>query len=391
VKTFDVIIVGGGLIGVSIAFELAPEKLRVAVLDCQEPGREASWAAAGMLSPAPESELESAQDAALVPLKMAGLEQYPEFVAAVEAASGKSTGYAQHGALEIFLPPSKVAERDERIARYRGFGIAAESVATAGHDGGKVMGCDCPALWAPDEATVEPRPFFEAVLAGAERRGVNVQSGRRVTGLLLEGGRCVGVLTGEEKIRSEHVVIAAGCFSGDFLAGDGRIARYAPTRPVRGQMIALRHKTHKGSPFETVLRSERGYLVPRRNGQIVAGSTLEEAGFEKQVTPAGLRKIMDAAIELMPSLAEAEVVDRWCGLRPGTPDDLPILGPTDTPGLVMATGHYRNGILLAPITAKLVKSWIMSERRGLPVNASAFSPMRFIGKESRRHEAVPRD
>ncbi len=203
------------------------------------------------------------------------------------------------------------------------------------------------------------------MLAGAQHGGADIQSGCRVTGLLLEGRRCTGVLAGKEKIRSKHVVVAAGCFSGELLAGAGRIARYAPTRPVRGQMIALRHNSHNGrrsAPLKTVLRSERGYLVPRRNGQIVAGSTLEEAGFEKRVTPEGLRKIMDAAIELMPSLAEAEVVDRWCGLRPGTPDDLPILGPTDTPGLLMATGHYRNGILLAPITARLMRDWIVSDR-----------------------------
>ena len=154
-------------------------------------------------------------------------------------------------------------------------------------------------------------------------------------------------------------------------------------------MIALRHKT-AARALETVLRSDRGYLVPRRNGQIVAGSTSEEAGFEKRVTPEGLRKIMDAAIELMPSLAEAEMVDTWCGLRPGTPDDLPILGPTDTPGLLMATGHYRNGILLAPITAKLIRDWILGERssagRCQRVFADAICRARNRGCNERRRD-----
>lgn len=385
VSTYDVVIVGGGLIGTSIAFELAPETLRVAVFDRQEPGQEASWAAAGMLSPAPES----AHDAALVPLGMASLREYPGFVAAVEAASGKSTGYARNGALEIFLPPHGVAERDERLTRYRNLGIVAEPVSTAGHAAGKAAGRDCAAIWLPEEATVEPRALFDVTLAAAQKRGVEIVSGRGITRLLLESGRCTGVLAGEEKIHAQHVVIAAGCFSLEIFPGGDpmarSLARYAPTRPVRGQMIALRHS---GAPLEAVLRSDRGYLVPRSNGQIVAGSTSEEAGFEKRVTPEGLRKIMDAAIELMPGLADAEIVDRWCGLRPGTPDDLPILGPTDTPGLLMATGHYRNGILLAPITAKLIRSWILGER-GMTTEVSAFSPMRFAAEESLLQRAAP--
>jgi len=383
VNTFDVVIVGGGLIGASIAFELASEKLRVGLLDSQQPGREASWAAAGMLSPAPES----AQNTALVPLGRASLDQYPEFVAAAESASGKSTGYTRNGALEIFLPPSVSPERDERIALYRSLGIAAEPVSTSESAAGKAARKDSGAIWLPDEATVEPRALFEAVLATAQQRGAKIESGRRVIGLLLEAGRCTGVLTEEEKIGAHHVVIAAGCFSTEIFSRGSRMARYAPTRPVRGQIIAFRHG---GAALETVLRSDRGYLVPRRNGTIVAGSTSEEAGFEKRVTLEGLRKIKEAAIELMPSLAEAQVLDSWSGLRPGTPDDLPSLGLTDTPGLLMATGHYRNGILLAPVTAKLARGWILGER-ALPIDTSAFSPMRFAAEKPRAGRATQKN
>jgi glycine oxidase len=226
--------------------------------------------------------------------------------------------------------------------------------------------------------------LFEAVFATARGRGARIESGRRVTGLLLDGGRCAGVLTDEEKISAHQVILAAGCFSANVFPPGSPMARYSPTRPVRGQIIAFRHG---GTTLGTVLRSERGYLVPRRNGMIVAGSTSEEAGFEKRVTPEGLRKIKEAAIELMPSLAEAPEVDSWCGLRPGTPDDLPILGPTDTPGLLMATGHYRNGILLAPITAKLTRSWILG-KGALPLDTSAFSPMRFSAEESLARRAM---
>jgi glycine oxidase len=386
VKTFDVVIVGGGLIGASIAFELAAE-LRVALLDRGQPGREASWAAAGMLSPAPES----AQDAALVPFGIASLQRYPDFIAAVEGASGKSTRYAHTGALEIVLPPGGTAERDERLARYQELGIAAEIASTteirdrAGP--GAAQGPDRAAIWLPDEATVEPRALTHAVLAAAEQRGVAIMSGCCVTGLLREGGKCTGVLAGEEKFSAQHVVIAAGCFSAEFFAGDDslagheRLGRYAPTRPVRGQMILFRHNARNDAPLKKVLRSKRGYLVPRRNGEIVAGSTSEDAGFEKRVTPEGLRKITDASIELMPSLVHADVVETWCGLRPGTPDDLPILGPTDMPGLLIATGHYRNGILLAPITAKLLRDWIVGGH-AVETDVTAFSPMRFAGGQS---------
>ena len=134
-----------------------------------------------------------------------------------------------------------------------------------------------------------------------------------------------------------------------------------------------------------VLLSERGYLVPRRDGRIVAGSTSEEVGFERRVTPAGMRKIFDAALELCPGLAGAEVLETWSGLRPGTPDDLPILGPTDIDGLLIATGHYRNGILLAPVTAKLIREWITGARGGF--DASAYSPLRFASPKPKSQSA----
>jgi len=183
------------------------------------------------------------------------------------------------------------------------------------------------------------------------------------------------VIAGGEEISAGHVVLAAGCFSSQIAAESGFLARCSPTRPVRGQMMALRPD---GVSQRRVLRSTRGYLVPRQDGHIVAGSTSEEAGFEKRVTPEGMRKIFDAALELSPGLASAEIIETWSGLRPGTPDDLPIIGPTDIEGLFVATGHYRNGILLAPVTAKLVREWIVDGRTEF--EAEAFSPMRFVAQ-----------
>jgi glycine oxidase len=222
------------------------------------------------------------------------------------------------------------------------------------------------------------------VLTAASHRGILICPDSDVTSLLEERDRCTGVVARGEKITARHVVVAAGCFSawigrgdpGGILSGTAResdfAARYAPTRPVRGQMLGLQPR---GETLRHVVRSERGYLVPRRDGRIVAGSTLEDAGFNKHVTAQGIRQILDAALELLPALGSAEILESWAGLRPGTPDNLPILGPTDIEGLIIATGHYRSGILLAPATAKLAREWITGEQAGF--DAAAFSPLRF--------------
>jgi glycine oxidase len=383
VKTWDVVIVGGGVIGASAAFELAAEKLRVAIVDRQQPGQEASWAAGGMLSPAPHFP----QDIRLVPLGKESLELYPEFVGAVEEASGESGGFARAGTLEIFFAPQGELERDKMVAEHRALGLAAEGISL--EDARKLEGslgsAARAAAWLPEECTVQPRMLMDALLEGACQRGVEIHAHCRVTSLLCEQGRCLGVVAGGEKIPAGHVVIAAGCYSGSIgvtghdMAGEmrnlaeGFIKRYAPTRPVRGQMVAL--KSPEGVSLRRVLRSARGYLVPQHDGRILAGSTLEEAGFQKHATAAGVRKILSGVLDLMPALEEAEIMETWAGLRPGTPDSLPIIGPTDIEGLVMATGHYRNGILLAPATARLVREWITRGRAS--GHGEAFSPLRF--------------
>jgi glycine oxidase len=193
-----------------------------------------------------------------------------------------------------------------------------------------------------------------------------------VATLIKYGSRCDGVKTmSGETFSAGHIGVAAGCWTSLIP----EVAPYAPTQPVRGQMAAL---LHKGKPIRHVLRSERGYIVPRDQEtpqKLVVGSTLENVGYEKAVTSGGLENIFSAVNEILPSLAGAEILETWSGLRPGTPDQLPILGPTEIEGLVMATGHYRNGILLAPVTAKLIAEWI-TERR-VSLDWESFSPSRF--------------
>jgi glycine oxidase len=382
VRTYDVAIVGGGIIGASIAWELTADKLRVVVLDRQEPGREASWAAAGMLSPAPDSP----RDLPLVPFAKESLKLYPKFVQAIEEFSGKSAAYACDGALEVFLSPEAEAESRTQLRELSELGIAAELVfaEAAQRMEGSISDAARAALWLPEEGTVEPRLLMDALLTAARNRGVEIRANCGAAGLLQDADRATGVLADGEKIAAGHVVLAAGSYSGA-IASSESLRRMVPTRPVRGQMVALRPAT-AAPRLGCVVRSECGYLVPRRDGRIVAGSTSEEAGFEKCVSVAGIRKILDATIEMCPSLAGAQIVETWAGLRPGTPDDLPILGPADASGLWLATGHYRNGILLAPATAKVVRDWITGAQPAFKVNP--FSPRRFTQSDTRARTAV---
>lgn len=363
----DVAIIGGGIIGGSIAFELAARKINVAVFDRQEPGREASWAAAGMLSAAPDG----LPAVPLIPLAQESLGLYSAFVERVQEVSGKDPAFENHGALHLF--PGKYAERDrdELVAQYRSLGISVEplSLGDARERENGIGDAIAAAAWHPDEARVDPRALTEAVLVGAENRGAKIRRNFAVTGILGDRNRCHGIVAGGEELSAAHVVLSAGSFSAEIA---GPHAPFVPTRPVRGQMLALRIP---GYSLQHVLRSHDGYLVPRRDGRIIAGSTLEDVGFEKRVTPAGLRKILSAAAEMIPALDEAEIVETWSGLRPGSPDELPILGPSGTQGLLIATGHYRNGILLAPVTAKLICEWIVSGKTSF--DAGLFSPLRF--------------
>jgi glycine oxidase len=370
VKAHDVVIVGGGIIGGAVALELAQRGLRVAVLDRQEMMQEASWAAAGMLSPAPDCPAAIP----LVPLGRASLSLYPRFVEAVEEASGMRTGFRAGGAIEAIFHGDGERELSTLVAVHRGLGLACEPLPLdEAQKMEPALGREArAAAFLPDECSIEPRRLTAAVLAAAAEAGVELCPGREVVSISIDGKKCVGVRTSSgENIAAAQVVLAAGCWSSQ-IAG---AAPYAPTAPVRGQMAVLRNF---GGPLRQVLRSERGYMVPRgleSPQMIVVGSTLENAGYEKRVTCGGIEKILAAANELAPELAKAEIAGTWCGLRPGTPDQLPILGPAEIEGLVFATGHYRNGILLAPVTAKIVGEWIGDGRTA--TEWDAFSPLRF--------------
>ncbi len=378
-KKFDAAIAGGGVIGGAIALELARAGLRVAVFDRQQPGQEASWASAGILSPAPENPAM----VVMVPLGKVSIALYPEFVARVEEISGRSTGFRPKGTLEALFSHDTKAQLSTIIALHHGLGLRAEPLrAEDARELEPALSEEVEAaVLRPEEASVDNRALTAAILEAAQRSGAEILSGNGAKGIWREGNRCAGLVLQNEKVEAKWTVIAAGCFS---AAIEG-IAQYAPVRPAKGQMVALRADDLK---IDRVLWSEKIYLVPRNDGRIVAGATVEHVGFDKRVTAGGIERILSAAIELAPGLASARIEETWAGLRPDSPDHLPILGPTDLDGLLMATGHFRSGILLTPITARLVREWITEQRVSL--DWDRFSPLRFqsAATDAARHAPV---
>jgi glycine oxidase len=350
-RSFDAIVVGGGAIGLSCAWRAARRGARVVVLDRAHPPAGATRVAAGMLAPVGELTFGEPE---LLELTLAAAEVYPKFVAELESATGMSTGYERRGALHIALDRDEAAELRRVHDLQRSLGLEAEWLPprrcrdlepglTPSFNGG---------VHAPGEAVVDPRALTAALLAGLDAEGVEVRTGEEVTGALLEDERLAGVRTASgEELRAPATVLAAGAWSGraEWLPVEAR----PPVRPVKGQVLELRPLDGE-PPATRILASERVYLVPRPDGRLIVGATVEERSFDTAVTAGGIHELLREAYRLLPDVAEMELVEAMAGLRPGTPDNLPLIGPGAMDGLVLATGHYRNGILLAPLTAERV-------------------------------------
>jgi len=379
-RTYDAIVAGGGLIGSAIALELARHDLRVVLFDAREPGREASWASAGILSPAPENP----GMIALVPIGKTSLAMYPEFVAQVEELSGITTGYRAKGTVEALFSRHAREELNTIVALHRGLRLQAEAIsAKEAREMEPALNEEIEAaVLRPQEASVDNRLLANALIEAAKRSGVEVHSGAAVEGIWREGSQCRGAVVNGEKLSAKHTIVAAGSFS-EQIAG---AAEFGRVLPAKGQMVSVRCPAAK---IERVLWSEKIYVVPRNDGRILCGATVEHVGFDKTVTAGGMHANLDAAIELAPVLATAQVEESWAGLRPDTPDHLPIIGPTEIAGLLIATGHFRSGVLLTPITAKLIGEFIAGKTPS--VDWERFSPMRFrTAKESARASGARR-
>jgi glycine oxidase len=372
-NSFDVVIAGGGLIGGSIALELAEAGLTVGLYDTREPGREASWASAGMISPAPESPAMIPS----VPISLGSVALYPEFIRRVEGVTGRNVGYRKDGALDAILAGNVQEELSTIIALQHGVGLRAEALsAEQARELEPALTEEIEAaIFRPDEASLDNRAFTDAVLEAARIKGAKIFAANGAAAVWREGQRSKGLILEQGRVAAKWTVIAAGCFSARIEGA----APYAPVFPAKGQMVALRCESVS---LRHVLWVEHTYLVPRSDGRIIAGSTIERTGFDHDVTAGGIRKILRGALLLVPALENARIEETWAGLRPDSPDHLPIIGPTDIDGLLVATGHFRSGILLAPITARLIGEWVTKQKVSL--DWERFSPMRFV--EARRQQ-----
>jgi glycine oxidase len=372
---YDAVIAGGGVIGANIALELAEAGLKVALYDAREPGREASWASAGIISPAPENPAMIP----FVPMSLASAALYPEFVQRVEEISGMDVGYRQTGGLDVIVDGDAPEVLSTVIALQHGVGLKAKplSAEQARSMERAITEEAQAAILREDEASVDARAFTDATLKALHRKSVKVFAGNGAKAVWTERGQCKGLVLERERVEAKWTIIAAGCFSARIEGA----AAYAPVSPAKGQMAALRCEQVE---IRRVLWLGHTYLVPRIDGRIVAGATVERTGFDHDVTVGGLKKILTEATRLAPELEKARVEETWAGLRPDSPDHLPIIGPTDVEGLLIATGHFRSGILLAPITARLIREWVTTQT--VSVDWDRVSPMRFLeatkGRES---------
>lgn len=349
-KNWDVIIVGGGIIGLALSIELRKQGVSVLVVERGEPGREASRAAGGMLV---DCSLET--PAALQPLATASARMYPEFAYELLVESGMSVDLRDDGT--ILLPSSMDAES--------GGGTTLPPAQLAQLEP-SLVGGDGPAFYL-QERSVDPRALTGAAFKTAKNRGVDFSSGDEVVAVNLSDDRVTGVTTSKTAFLAPKVVNCAGAWSGQIGP------HIFPTRPVKGQMLCL--AMHPRDLLKHVVRSPDVYLIPRSDGRLLIGATVEEAGFDKRTDVTTIKRLHQAALALVPKLTDARILEDWAGLRPGTPDGLPILGATGTPGYYVATGHFRDGILLAPITAQLMSQVI--EGRTPDYALAAFSPARF--------------
>ncbi len=364
---FDVVIVGGGLIGCAIAREVAGRGRTVAVVERVQPGAEASSAAAGLLSPQVEAE----EPRPFFDLALESRALHELWEQELIAETGSDVGYRRCGILRCSFRKSPTLARSRSWQTQAGLAMEPMSAAEAvSRTGGRLSPDISEAVFFPDEAIVDSALLTRAVAQSAERRGTRIFTETPVRRFRLEGNTCVGVETDAGVLEAAGVVDAAGAWA-SFDAG---LPFAIPVEPVRGQIVEL----SSARELATVVQDDDVYLVPRRGGRLLVGATVERVGFRKQVTAQAVAGLLTAAIRLVPDLSQAPFVRAWAGLRPGTPDGLPILGPSPITGLFLATGHFRNGILLAPVTARLMADLLTGvEVRGLePFSIDRFAHLR---------------
>jgi glycine oxidase len=372
----SVIVVGGGIIGCATAYELAKAGCRVTLFERATPGAEASSAAAGLLVPVAETR----RSGPFQKLALDSWARYPGIARELRDVTDVDVEHMTTGTLYPISSRAGHAESDDQtrwpLAKEMGMRVV-EGQELRDLEPGLSPDITA-ALFVRGDHWVNNQRLVTAYAAAAAGRGVLIRTGTDVTRLLADGGRVIGVVAAGERIEAECVLLAAGAWSASLAASLGLDL---PVVPVRGQMMAvsnvpplLRHAVH----------GHQGYLVPRPSGELLIGATVEHVGFERAVTPEGLAHLVNGAIAVLPPLRGRPITRTWCGFRPGTPDDMPVLGPwPGLEGLYVATGHYRNGILLAPATAALMCQAILGG--GVPDLITPFLPDRLLDRSPHAH------
>ena len=363
-ESADVVIVGGGVMGSACAWELARSGRKVVVLERSVPGAEASSAAAGILG---------AQSEAHAPGPLAGLalesrRLYPAWVRELGRATGIDAGYRESSALRVAFTAKDVRRQASEVAWQKPRPRTLDRAALLRREpalGARVQG----GVAFERDARIDPRALFRALHIAAAKSGVTFRSGAYVRRVVTEGGRAAGVaLDDGSVVRGSDVIVAAGSWT-TLVEGLG-LAPGAVV-PARGQIVEL----ETAEPLlSSVVLGPRAYLVPRDDGRLLVGSTMEFVGYRREVTAGAVRDLLGAAIELVPALADASLKQSWSSFRPYTKDELPLIGASPTPHLWLASGHHRNGILLAPVTAALLGALVTGKRPRLPL--APFAPGR---------------
>ena len=346
---------------------------RVTVYDRGEAGRGASWAAAGMLAAAAETE---PGEETLLSLTLESQRLWPDFARELEEAAGISPQYRDEGTLVVALNRDDAVQLHHSYEFQKGLGLdlhwlnAAEARQREPHLKPGIAA----AVWSPGDHQVENRRLAAALAAAARRAGAELVEHCAVREIVVAGGRASGIISERGRDAADIVVLAAGAWSREI--GGVPPAYLPPVRPIKGQMLAL--QMDPAAPLlRHVMWLPRGlYLVPRLDGRLLVGATVEERGFDDRLTAGGVLALLEGAWRGVPAIEELPIAEMWVGFRPGSRDDAPLLGPSGIDRLVIASGHHRNGILLTPVSAAAISAYILTGR--LPEIAKPFSPERFV-------------
>ena len=370
-----VVIVGGGVVGLGIAWRLAQHEASVALFDRAEAGSGASRAAAGMLAVCAEAE---PGEENLIALGRRSQALWPDFAVELERVARQPVDLRREGTLVVALTADDQARMHHHLEFQQALKLPVEWIsAQEARRREPHLAAIAGAVWSPEDHQVDNRKLAAALKTAAANAGARIHEHQPVRRILVEGDRAVGVeLADGAEVRADRVVLAAGAWSRG-IEGLPAALR-PPVRPVKGQMLSLRME--ESAPLVThVLRAPNVYLVPRRDGTLIVGATVEEKGFDSTLTAGGILALLEAAWRIVPGIEELPIAEMWVGHRPGSRDDAPILGPGPVENLFYATGHHRNGILLAPITAELGARMVLEgevDPMLAPFGLARFMPLR---------------